>query len=231
MMRIQNGHNILDVGCGPGIDTIHLAKFVGPTGQVTGIDIDHDMVDLANKIAVENKVANWVVHKRFDAEYIPYNNDFFDSCRCERLLQHLLHPESTISEMVRVTKPNGWIVVADTDHSTMSIDAPDIDIEWKLRRFHTEIFKNGYAGRQLFRLVKQQNLADIEIEIFPLLSTDYMQTRYMALLDTTENAALEAGILNEEELKHWHNSLERINRDGKFFCSVTIVLIAGRKQT
>ena len=226
-MHIRRGHKILDLGCGPGIDTIPLAKFVGSTGQVIGIDIDKEMINIANKKAKEENVDNWVMHKHFDAESIPYNADHFDSCHCERLLQHLLIPERTISEMVRVTKPDGWIVVADTDHSTFTIDSPDIDIEWKLRRFHTEMFKNGYIGRQLYRLFKEQNLADIEIEIFPLFSTDYTLTRYIALLEKTENEAVANGVITDEELKRWRNNLKRVNNEG--FSSVIMVLIAGRK--
>lgn len=229
LMQIRKGHIILDIGCGPAIDTIPLAQFVGPTGQVIGIDIDSEMINLANKKAKEAMVTDWVLHKHFEAESIPYNSDYFDSCHCERMLQHLLYPERAISEMVRVTKPNGWIVVSDTDHSTLSIDS-DTDIEWKLRRFHTEMYKNGYIGRQLFRLFKQQNLEDIVIEIFPLFSTEYMLTRYMALLDKTEKEAVATGIITEEELKRWHNNLERSDKEGVFFSSVIMVLIAGRKS-
>lgn len=229
LMHIRNGDRILDIGCGPGTDTIPLSQFVGTTGQIIGIDIDHEMIELANKKAKEANVADRVIHKHFDAESIPYNADYFDSCHSDRLFQHMLTPWRTISEMVRVTKPGGWIVVSDTDHSTMSIDSPDIDIEWKLRRFHTEMFKNGYIGRQLYRLFKQENLADIVVEIFPLFSTEYMLTRYIALLDKTEKEAISAGIITDEELKRWHNNLERSNEEGIFFCSVIMVLIAGRK--
>jgi hypothetical protein len=111
----------------------------------------------------------------------------------------------------------------------MSIDTPDIDIEWKLRRFRTEMFKNGYIGRQLYRLFKEENLADIVVTIFPIFSTDYMLTRYIALLDKIENEAISTGIITDEELKHWHNNLERLNNEGIFFSSITMVLIAGRK--
>jgi ubiquinone/menaquinone biosynthesis C-methylase UbiE len=229
LMNIKNGDRILDIGCGPGIDTIPLSQFVGSTGQVIGIDIDPEMIYMANKKAQEENVTDIVLHKHFDAESIPYNSNYFDSCHSERLLQHLLTPWRTISEMVRVTKPDGWIVVSDTDQSTFSIDSPDIDIEWKLRRFHTEIFKNGYIGRQLYRLFKEENLADIIIEIFPLFSTDYKMTRYIALLDKTESQAISTGIITEEELERWHTNLEKSNKEGKFFSNVSLILIAGRK--
>lgn len=236
-MHIRDGHRVLDLGCGPGIDTIPLAQFVGSTGQVIGIDIDKQMINLANEKAKEAMVTDRVIHKHFEAESIPYNSDYFDSCHCERLLQHILEPERAISEMVRVTKPNGWIVISDTDHSTLTIDSPDIDIEWKLRRFHTELFKSGYIGRQLYRLFRQQNIRnskvlieDIVVEIFPLFSTEYMLTRYIALLDKTEKEAVATGTITDEELKRWHNNLEISNKEGIFFSSVIMVLIAGRKN-
>jgi ubiquinone/menaquinone biosynthesis C-methylase UbiE len=229
-MHLQIGHRVLDLGCGPGTDTIPLAQFVGLTGQVIGVDIDRHMIEIANKKAKEADVADRVMHKHIDAESIPYDSDYFDSCRSERLFQHLLIPEWTLSEMVRVTRSDGWIVVADTDHSTMTIDTPDVDIEWKLRRFRTEIFKNGYSGRQLYRLFRRQNLADITIEIFPLFSTDYTLTRYMALLDEIENEAVVAGTITDEELQRWHRNLEGANEEGIFFSSITMVIIAGRKS-
>ena len=50
------GSRILDVGCGPGIDTIPLAEIVGPSGEVIGVDIDQDMLTQAEELAISRGV-------------------------------------------------------------------------------------------------------------------------------------------------------------------------------
>ena len=44
LMQIQLGHKVLDLGCGPGTDTIPLAPLVGVNGQVIGADYDGAMI-------------------------------------------------------------------------------------------------------------------------------------------------------------------------------------------
>lgn len=43
-MGIETGHKVLDVGCGPGIDTIALSELVDTNGEVYGVDYDQEMV-------------------------------------------------------------------------------------------------------------------------------------------------------------------------------------------
>lgn len=231
LMHLKTGYKIIDLGCGPGTDTIPLSKFVGITGKVIGIDIDNEMITNANKNAVEAGVVDMVIHKHYDAMSLPCDSDHFDACRAERLFQHLSNPEKVLSEMVRITKPGGWIVVADSDHSSLSIDNSVIDIEWKLRRFRTDRYKDGYAGRQLYRLFKRQNISDITVELFPFFFTNYKMTRYLALLDEGERDAVTAGIITKEELQYWHESLEEADKDDTFFASFMMTIIAGRKSS
>ena len=42
-MHVQEGDRVLDVGCGPGTDTLPLAQIVGPTGRVVGLDIQEEV--------------------------------------------------------------------------------------------------------------------------------------------------------------------------------------------
>ena len=229
-MQIQPGYKVLDVGCGPGTDTIALGQIVGSTGQASGVDYDAAMVAEANQRAENSGVSAWVKHQQADATALPWEANEFDACRSERLFQHLFNPEQALAEMGRVTKPGGWVVVLDTDWGSLSTDTEETDIERRLARVLAErCLHNGYSGRQLYRLFKRRDLKDIAIEMIPTFVTSYALARQIATLDRAEKEALAAGIITEHELKRWHTSLERADTEGVFFGSASVVLVGGRK--
>ena len=229
-MHIQPGHSELDVGCGPGIDTIALAELVGPTGHVVGVDVDAAMIAEANRRAKQAGCCAWCRHLPVDAAALPLETGTFDSCRSERLFQHVHNPTGILAEMARVTKPGGWVVILDADHGTWSIDTPEVDIERRLVRVLAErMVNNGYAGRQLYGLFKRKQFADINVEIRPLYLTNYTQFRYGTQIDIIEREALADGYITEEELNRWQQNLEEAETTGTFFAHAAGVLVAGRK--
>jgi ubiquinone/menaquinone biosynthesis C-methylase UbiE len=231
LMQIQPGHKLLDLGCGPGTDTIPLGQLVGANGQVLGADYDEAMIAEAEQRAEQAGVNAWVKHKCADATSLPFDTDYFDSCRSERLFQHLHNPAQALSEMTRVTKPGGWVVVADSDWGSLSIDSDETDIERRLARFLAEsALHNGYSGRKLFRLFKHQNLADISFEVFPLATPNYTLARQGMQAEKIEQAALKAGVITPEELQLWKTGLEQADLEGTYFSSVNLMMVAGRKN-
>lgn len=229
-MHILPGHSVLDVGCGPGIDTIALAELVGPTGSVIGVDVDAAMIAEADRRAEQMGCRAWCRHQAGDAAALPLETGTFDSCRSERLFQHVHNPAGILVEMARVTKPGGWVVILDADHGTWSIDTPEVDIERRLTRILAErMVINGYAGRQLYGLFKRQQFIDINVEIRPLYFTNYAQFRYGTQMNIIEREALSTGLVTEEELNLWQQKLEDAETAGTFFAQATGVLVAGRK--
>jgi len=231
LMQIQPGHKVLDLGCGPGTDTIPLAQLVGVNGQVIGADYDEAMIAEAEQRAEQAGVNTWVRHKCVDAMSLPFETDYFDSCRSERLFQHLPNPAQALSEMTRVTKSGGWVVVLDTDWGSLSTDSDETDIERRLARFLAESsLHNGYSGRKLYRLFKQQNLADISFEVFPVATPNYAMARQGTQAERIEQEALKAGVITAKELHRWQTGLEQADSEGIYFSSVNLMMFAGRKN-
>jgi ubiquinone/menaquinone biosynthesis C-methylase UbiE len=240
-MQIHKGHRVLDVGCGPGTDTIQLAPLVGTKGEVIGVDQDQSMIDEAERRSHSAGVGEWVHHRVADAAALPFEDGYFDSCRSERLFQHLLNPKAVLAEMARVTKHNGWVVVLDTDWGSFSIDSSEvdadatqacvaIDIERRFMRFFAEKWQhNGYAGRQLYRLFKQQALVDISFEAFAVPITSYALVRQIMSMDRAEQHAIAENVISAEELRRWQEALERADAEGVFFGYGCLIMVSGRK--
>lgn len=229
-MEIEPGHQVLDLGCGPGSDTVALAPRVGAAGRVIGVDSDRGMLAEARLRAEEAGVGAWVLHQLASARALPFRSDFFHASRSERLFQHLPDPEGVLREMLRVTWRKGWVVVLDTDWGALSLHSKETDLERRLARVHAErLLHNGYAGRQLYHLFKRQRLAEIRIEVYPVYMVDLAQIRALTVLDEVEQAAVNDGLLSGPELERWHASLAELDAEEGLFCTATLVMVRGRK--
>ena len=231
-MQIKAGDKVLDVGSGSGIDTIALSQIVGSTGQVFGVDYDKNMVAEFEQCAEKEGVSAWVKHKQADATLMPFDTGYFDSCRSERLFQHLSNPAMALNEMARVTKTGGTVVILDTDWGALSIDTNEFAIERKLVRFYAEnMLNNGYSGRQLYRLFREQGLRNVSFEIFPLVVTSYAFLRQIISADKLEKEALAKNIATEVELRRYQKDGEQADVNGMFFSSFSMMLVSGRKTS
>ena len=141
-------------------------------------------------------------------------------------------PEIALVEMVRVTKPDGRVVVVDADHATWSTDTPETDIERRLARFFADSQqRNGYVGRQLYGFFRNCGLNNVEIEKFSDFHTDYVTYREIFCLDKLEKEAIEANVISAREIGRWRDSLEIADREGRFFSCADLVVVSGRKPS
>jgi ubiquinone/menaquinone biosynthesis C-methylase UbiE len=159
---------------------------------------------------------------------LPFDANTFDAVRAERLFQHLSDPGAALAEMLRVTRPGGWIVVLDADYSSGAIDSDQIDLERRLALAAAQSVRSGYVARKLYRMVTDQGLADISVTVCPITVTSYQVAR-VGLLDLVEPSALASGIVTEEELHSWHAELEQADARHAFFTCGNMILVSGCK--
>ncbi len=77
-LELPLGSQGLDVGCGIGLHTVLLAEAVGPTGQVTGIDVASEFLTHAEEAAERADFSSRVAFRQGDIYAIPYDDDTFD---------------------------------------------------------------------------------------------------------------------------------------------------------
>ena len=232
LMRVQPGQSLLDVGCGPGLDTVALAQLVGPGGEVAGMDRDPIMVAEADARARGAGVAELVKHQAGDAAALPFDEGRFDACRCERMFQHLVNPEQALAEMVRVTRPGGWVVVVDTDWGTSQTCTTDVQFEQRLLQFAAQHrLTNPYSGRRLYGMLREAGLTDVSAEPYLYGITDHALALHVQNWMGFGRAAVRAKAVTAAEVRTYLAGLEEAARTGTFFAFLGGVVAAGKKAT
>jgi SAM-dependent methyltransferase len=95
----------LDSGCGTGALAFALAPHVG---EVVAVDAREDYLDAGRELAPDN-----VRFQEGDATALPFGYATFDISGSLRVLHHVRRPELAVSELARVTRPGGRLLIAD----------------------------------------------------------------------------------------------------------------------
>ena len=124
--KINTGEQVLDIGCGAGVDTILASMMTGPTGNVVGVDIVPEMLQQAEKNLMMTDQKN-VSFKKTSGEKLPYPVDTFDVVISNGVINLIPDKEAALAEIIRVFKPGGRLMVAD------QIDSGNVQKDIKAR--------------------------------------------------------------------------------------------------
>lgn len=110
-LRLKPGDRVLDICTGTGDLANLLLKYVGPSGQVTGLDFSEEMLAVARQRFSKPANLDFV---QGDALNLPFEDNRFDGAIVSFGLRNVADIGLAIEEMARVVKPGGWVVNLDT---------------------------------------------------------------------------------------------------------------------
>jgi spore maturation protein CgeB/2-polyprenyl-3-methyl-5-hydroxy-6-metoxy-1,4-benzoquinol methylase len=110
MCSQATGNDVLDVGCSQGIASLLLGK---EGYKVLGLDIDADTIDYACRALAEqpSSVQENVTFKRIEPGALPVGDESFDTVLLGEILEHLACPAKMLSEVRRVLRPKGKVII------------------------------------------------------------------------------------------------------------------------
>ena len=98
---------VLDAGTGTGTLALGLAPHAG---EVVGVDLVPELLEEARRLASGSENVSFV---EADVLALPFEPDSFDLAASSRTLHHVGRPELLISELARVARPGGHVLLID----------------------------------------------------------------------------------------------------------------------
>src|ERR687892_2395488 len=114
--RVGPGSDALDVCCGTGDLALELRRRIGADGRVVGSDFSEPMLELARRKSGEQGLPvefGWA-----DALELPYGDASFDAVTIGFGARNLADLDKGLSEMVRVLRPGGRLVILEITRPT-----------------------------------------------------------------------------------------------------------------
>lgn len=110
--NIKGGEEILDFGCGAGVDLIFASKLAGAQGRVVGLDIVPEMLQKAKKNIGMMDLKN-ISLVLSEGEKLIFADAAFDTIISNSVFNLVPNKEFLFKELYRVLKPNGKLMVVD----------------------------------------------------------------------------------------------------------------------
>jgi protein-L-isoaspartate O-methyltransferase len=168
---LTEGMDVLDIGCGPGFITQIIADLAG-TGAVTGIDLNDDLLEVANKELDRSTHPN-LTFKKGNIYELGTLGQKFDFVYSRFVFQHLEHPQRAVEQIFQVLKPGGRLMVIDVDDAWVSL-YPENDtfetIVTRQREHQKGVGGDRYIGRKLFNMFRNAGLDKMQVEAVTLSS-------------------------------------------------------------
>jgi SAM-dependent methyltransferase len=114
-LRPRPGTRILDVGCGEGTAELSLGRL--QISQVTLFAIDRRLERVRQTLTAGTAHNIRLQVAAADALALPFAGEAFDSTFSVAVLQHSPDVPRVVSELARVTKPGGRVVVVEPDNA------------------------------------------------------------------------------------------------------------------
>ncbi len=113
-LDIEPGMRILEIGCGTGRDSVELAKLLSGQGELFLQDISIDILTFAiEKFSQPAKSDLDIQFFLSSASSLPFSDNYFDRVFHFGGLNTFSNIQASLKEIVRITKPNGRVLLGD----------------------------------------------------------------------------------------------------------------------
>ncbi len=226
----KRGEHGLDIGCGPGLLTCELAREVGPSGRMVGIDTSSDMVVMSAERARRSALAGRTEFAVGDAVELHFPGQNFDFATAVQVYEFVADLPQALSEAYRVLKPGGLLVVMDSDWDSCVWQADDVDRHARVMRAWEAHFVHPHLPALLPRLLGHAGFAVKSLSAVPIVNLHPDDTTYSgSLIDVIARFVSGKTAIPEDVAQAWAEDVRGQDLHGRYFFSLSRFLFLAER--
>jgi ubiquinone/menaquinone biosynthesis C-methylase UbiE len=235
LLQLKPGMQVLDVGCGIGMDLPTLADRVGAGGMVVGLDHDQSRLRTARETNAGRSNVRLVMA---EAQELPFPNSSFDGVRADRVLLYIPESAQTLAEMVRVLRPGGVLTLIEPDWRSIALfpaspEGGDDDRTWSaVVQLCQQRLPHALIGRQLAALLQQQGegvWGEVRTQVVAYTFSSWQITNVLLQVSQLAQALIEEEPDRAEEVNAWLQAMEAAALRSEFLAGVPLFFAYARK--
>lgn len=228
LLAPQPGERALDIGCGPGLTTEALARSVGSTGQVLGIDIAQPMLAIAQQRC---QVLPQARFELADVTRLPCADASFDVALASQVYEYVEQVDDALRELARVLRPGGRALLVDTDWESAVWASHDDARMRRVIETWNEHIPHPQLPRTLKRRMLQAGFDSVRVEVVPLVNIDYdLNTYSVGMMAMLGNFVTGRNGLSAADIAAWQEDARAIGAEDGYFFSLNRYVFIGERR-
>jgi SAM-dependent methyltransferase len=224
------GERILDVGVGPGLLALDLARLVGASGRMVGLDLAPAMIEaaaarLAGLAQVEVRIG--------DATALALPDAAFDAAVSTQVYEYVADMPRALSELHRVLRPGGRAVILDTDWRSLVWHSSDPARMDRMLACWDDHLADPHLPAKLGPMLRDAGFEVRRAEIVPMFSPRWQPVSYAGGMIRSIRSFVRAngerfGLSPEAQQAWWSDQEALIAADAFFFSVNRYAFLATR---
>jgi ubiquinone/menaquinone biosynthesis C-methylase UbiE len=216
-MDIDSAATVLDLGCGTGVASRAIARRPGFKGAITGIDLSPYLVEVAERLAIEEGVKDRVTFRSGDTRSLDIKNQCFDAVVAHTLVSHVDDPLAVLKEAARVARPGSLIGIFDGDYASMTFSHEDPAEGRKYEdAIQAAVITNPRVMRDMPRLLREAKLELVKTFSYVLAEVGRADF-WIPAIESFRKLVPQSGMLSTEEINRWADARLKDSENGTFF--------------
>jgi ubiquinone/menaquinone biosynthesis C-methylase UbiE len=233
---LKKGMRCIDIGCGSGSVTRLMAKMVGETGHVVGVDIDKRYLQYCNRSITSRQNIEFIHDDICNSQL--HGKERFDIVYSRFMFHHLTDRREAVRSMRRLKKKDGTIMIQDLDHAPGSwLCYPENKVVNKLRKVYVALIKkrggDPLVGRKLYKLLIDESLS-ANVDCYSpciLMGQEPYSSLGWQLAKSIKSQILDHGLQSEQEYHEMYEGLRSLAKDkGTFVTYSRLFSAIGRNS-